>query len=346
MSVKEQQRAVRMPAPSLDVFYAPAAAADSWLRDDSVIALVRFGAHTQVSGVDARDMAIALPPLGPRDLVEVWRTAKPVTSGRQGDVRYAANGEILFGHVLIEESAAGGLASATRAGYVEMLRAIDALGYRQLVRVWNYFPGINTEADGLERYRSFCVGRYDAFAAAGLKEHQLAAASAIGTHAPGLLLYFVAAKEPGIPIENPRQVSAYHYPTQYGPRSPLFSRALLKQWASGSQLYISGTASVVGHRTCHENDAVAQVQETGRNIEAVISRANEVHPLALKSPRELSQLKIYLRRAEDISIDREIERLFGDSVPRVYLLADICRTGLLLEIDAVYSEQSPTHPKA
>jgi chorismate lyase/3-hydroxybenzoate synthase len=332
-----------MSAPSLDVFYAPAASAGDWLRDGSVIAVIRFGTRTQVNVADPREICIALPPLGPEDLVEVWRTATPVMIGCDGDLHWAKNDEVLFGHVLLEESTAGGLASAAHAAYLKMLRVVDGLGYRHLVRVWNYFPDINVEVHSLERYRAFCVGRYDAFAAVGFEEQRLAAASAIGTRGPGLLLYFVAAKESGTPIENPRQVSAYHYPTQYGPRSPLFSRALLKCWTNGIQLYISGTASVVGHRTFHAGDPVAQLQETGRNIEALIGRANKVHPLALKSPSELTHLKIYLRRPEDIALDAELERLFGHGMPRIYLLADICRTELLLEIDALYSQGSATH---
>lgn len=320
------------------MFYASADSADRWLGDDALVALLRFGSSTQVSTADCRDISIALPQLGPEDLIEVWRAATPVTRGRDGDLCYAINGEILFGHLLLDESATGGLASAARAGYREMLRAVEASGYPHLIRVWNYFPAINVEADGLERYRAFCVGRHDAFAAVGFESQRLAAASAIGTRAPGLLLFFVAAKAPGTPIESPRQVSAYHYPAQYGPRSPLFSRALVKQWEVGTQLYISGTASVVGHRTVHEGDAVAQLEETGRNIEALITRANEVHPLALKSPRELSLLKLYLRRPDDIVLDSDVQRLFGPLLPRLYLHADICRSGLLLEIDALYSD--------
>ena len=338
MNREAQERPLVTPPPSVDVFYAPADSADRWLGDDSLVALLRFGTSTHVSATDSRDISIALPPLGPEDLIEVWRAATPVTRGRNGDLCYALNGEILFGHLLIEESATGGLASAARAAYHEMLRAVEASGYPHLIRVWNYFPAINVEADGLERYRAFCIGRHDAFTAVGFESQQLAAASAIGTRASGLLLYFVAAKAPGTPIENPRQMSAYHYPAQYGPRSPLFSRALVKQWRVGTQLYISGTASVVGHRTVHEGDAVAQLQETGRNIEALIARANEMHPLVPKSLRELSLLKLYLRRPDDIVLDRDVQRLFGAALPRLYLHADICRSGLLLEIDALHCD--------
>jgi chorismate lyase/3-hydroxybenzoate synthase len=154
-----------------------------------------------------------------------------------------------------------------------------------------------------------------------------------------LLLYFLAASKPGMPIENPRQVSAFRYPKVYAPRHPLFSRAMLKQWDAGTHLYISGTASVVGHRTCHVGDTLEQLRETARNLEAIVSRTHELQPLALKSAAQLSLAKVYVRRAEDLfRIQSEFDRLFSPALPRTYLLADICRSDLLLEIDAFYCE--------
>lgn len=322
------------------MFYAPAAHAERWLADDRVIALFRFRDRTAVSAEDPREISIALPPLGPEDLVEVWRTPEPCKRGRAGDLFHATDGEMLFGHLLIDESGAGGIASAARAAYGHVLRTIQALGYPSLVRIWNYFPEINVETDGLERYRAFCVGRHDALTAAGLDDERLAAASAIGTHAPGLLIYFIAAKDPPNPVENPRQVSAYRYPPQYGPRSPLFSRAAVKRWTAGTHFYISGTASVVGHRTCHEGDHLEQLRETFRNIEALIGHARAAESLRIDSPRELKQLKIYVREPPHAELEDEVARLFGESMSRVYLLADICRAGLLLEIDGFYSEDA------
>jgi chorismate lyase/3-hydroxybenzoate synthase len=339
MSVRAGEAVGRRAAGVLQMFYAPAADAGRWLADDRVIALIRFANRTALSANDPREVSIALPLLGPQDLVEVWQTPAPAESGREKDLFYAADPEMLFGHLLMEESQAGGIASTTRAGYGQILRAIEALGYPCLVRIWNYFPAINVEADGLERYRAFCVGRYGALASAGLDEQRLAAASAIGTHAPGLLIYFIAAKEPPRPIENPRQVSAYRYPPLYGPRTPLFSRAVVKRWSAGTHLYISGTASVVGHRTCHEGNRAEQVRETFRNVEALIGEALTVESLAIGSARELKQLKIYVRESPHTEVEQEVARLFGDSLPRVYLQADICRAGLLLEIDALYSEE-------
>ena len=102
-------------------------------------------------------------------------------------------------------------------------------------RIWNYFPRINVESDGLERYRAFCVGpRHGRLDDSASRE--------CDRTRPGLL----SSRRRAASVE---QVSAYRYPALYGPRSPLFSRAVVKQWARSTQLYISGTASVVGHWT-------------------------------------------------------------------------------------------------
>jgi chorismate lyase/3-hydroxybenzoate synthase len=327
-------------AGAIESSYELAALADRWLADERVIALLRFGDRTAIDADDPRRISVALPLLGPQDLVEVWRAPLCVERGREGGVFYAVDGEMLFGYLLMDEAGNGGIAAAARAAYQQMLHVITSLGYPYLVRIWNYFPAINVEAEGLERYRAFCVGRYDALTAAGFDEQHLAAASALGTCAPGLLLYFIAAKAPPSPIENPRQVSAYRYPTLYGPRTPLFSRAIVKRWSRSTHLHISGTASVVGHVTCHEGDRLEQVRETARNLEALVAEARTAQSLRIPSARKLRHLKIYLRHPIDAEVEREVARLFGDAVPRVYLRADICRSGLLLEIDAFYSEES------
>jgi chorismate lyase/3-hydroxybenzoate synthase len=341
MSAQIQDLQFSRSAPGLDISYAAESSAEHWLRDDSVIALIRFGARTEISADDPRQISIGLPPLGPQRYVEVWRTRLPVIRGREHDLYYAMDGEILFGALVIEENGNGNLESAARAGYTRILKLTQSLGYKHLVRLWNYFPDINLEIDGLERYRAFCVGRYEAFSASGYRRQRLAAASAIGTHAPGLLLYFLAGSEPGTPIENPRQVSAFRYPKVYSPRHPLFSRAMLKRWNAGTHLYVSGTASVVGHRTCHMGDTLEQFRETTRNMEAIVSSLNELQPTALKTLAQLSHVKIYVRRPEDLfRIQSEFDRLFNPGLPRTYLLADICRSDLLLEMDAFYCEHA------
>ena len=86
MSVTGYDPAADMPGAAIEGFYAPVATAGRWLTDDRVVALLRFGNRTAVDAADPRQISIALPLLGPEELVEVWRTPLASTRGRQGEL--------------------------------------------------------------------------------------------------------------------------------------------------------------------------------------------------------------------------------------------------------------------
>ena len=92
--------------------------------------------------------------------------------------------------------------------------------------------------------------------------------------APLRLQIINASRLRAIPIENPRQVSAFHYPSQHGEESDL-ARAVVMPLVDGPLLLISGTASIVGHETVHHGDVVAQTHEIFANLSALIAAANE-----------------------------------------------------------------------
>ena len=81
-----------------------------------------------------------------------------------------------------------------------------------------------------------------------------------------------AARVPGTPVENPRQVSAYRYPRQYGPQAPSFARAMLPP-SQAMPLLLSGTASVVGHESKHHDCVESQLAETFANFDSLIAAA-------------------------------------------------------------------------
>lgn len=163
-----------------------------------------------------------------------------------------------------------------QAVYERLLQTVRQAGRPQLLRIWNYLPRINAIEGGEERYQTFNRGRRRAFAATGLPVGAGApAACALGTAQGTLRVAVLAGREPVLTIENPRQVSAYDYPRQYGEAPPLFSRAAWLPQAGGRDLlFISGTASIVGHATVHAGDVRAQTEESLRNIEAVLQSAN------------------------------------------------------------------------
>ena len=138
-----------------------------------------------------------------------------------------------------------------------------------LVRIWNFLPDINGTSHGSERYWQFNSARQDGFiACARAVTGAVPAACGVGSpRGAPLMIYFLASATAPSVIENPRQVSAYHYPPAYSPRSPTFSRACVVDFPNGRMLFISGTASILGHATVHIGDAAAQTRETLRNIE-------------------------------------------------------------------------------
>lgn len=316
----------------LTLFYCDSAHAAEWLADPCVLALVRFQESVATSS-DPRVCTIALPELGGTSTVEVWRGARPARTGVLDGVGYADNGAVLFLQLNLLESSAADLSLLTSTAYRRLFAAARARGYPHLLRVWNYFPAITREAGGLERYQAFCVGRHLAFLAERAEcESHLPAACAIGTRQPGLRIYALASREAGVQIENPRQVSAFHYPRRYGPTSPSFSRAILKTWgpSNAAHLYISGTASVVGHASQHL-ELMAQLEETLRNLQALLDQANS----ATLTPLRPTLLKAYMRPGFDPAPLRDrIVQTFG-AVPLLFLRAEICRADLLVEIEGV-----------
>ena len=177
------------------------------------------------------------------------------------------------------------LQAACEEAYAGIFRLLEAQGLPHLWRVWNYMADINGSSHGLERYRHFNVGRQDAFLAALRRVRgQVPAACALGLAAGPLSIAFLAGACPVRPIENPRQVSAYDYPEDYGPRSPTFSRGALVCLKDETLLFISGTASIVGHRSLHPGDVVAQCRESVANVAAVLAEpvigAGGVYPPA------------------------------------------------------------------
>lgn len=316
----------------LAVFYCDAGHSDKWLDDKRLLALIRFGSSPP-SVADPRICTVDLKELGAPPTAEIWLGAHSVQTSAAAGIYHADDGEVLFLQSRLEESAPEALQAHTVALYQRLLATAHALGYPHLLRIWNYFPNINQECAGLERYRAFCAGRHQALMAElRTFEASLPAASALGTHGSGLQVYALAARHPGVQIENPRQMSAFHYPPQYGRRSPSFSRAVLKNWSEQQlHLYISGTASIVGHTSLHQ-DLLSQLDETLSNLEILLAETSRRTAAGFA----MTLLKIYLRSALDPAPVRErIARKFGENLPLLFLHADICRRELLIEIEGL-----------
>lgn len=297
-----------------------------------VITVMHYGANND----DAADtLTLNLPALGNQELDEVWLARDTLVSGQQGDIEFRKNNELLFGKICLDESKFASLEACSNHAYTSILNFINKKEFPHLIRIWNFFPNINKETDSLERYQSFCVGRYDALEKVSEFERLLPAATAIGSHGGKFIIYFIATTKAGVQVENPRQISAYHYPKQYSPKSPSFARATLKHWPNVSQFFISGTASIVGHQTLHEDNVLIQLEEILKNIEALVISARDIHQQPIRDITGLSSMKVYIRHAEHYEMIQEALSLrMGKEVAIIYLEGDVCRSNLLLEIEA------------
>lgn len=274
-------------------------------------------------------------------LAEVWTSTQPLTYHQADGIHCAMDDEVLFGALQLEESPGTLLDVVTHTAYRRLLAQVRALGYPHLLRVWNYFPHINRESDGLERYQRFCAGRHQALAEglAGFP-HTLPAGTAVGTMSGPLKIHFLASRQPGTHVENPRQVSAYEYPLVYGPRSPSFARASLRQSISGSHLLIAGTASVVGHVSMHIGDPYRQTLEIMQNLNALLTHTEQLHGITRGQWYGQALFKVYIRHPEHVAMIRDIlQGQMPSHTQTLYLQGDMCRNELLLEVEGILGQE-------
>lgn len=321
-----------LPAPRMAFVDAPANGAmlDALLQESDVLAVFGFGAAAPAWREDPRYLRVALEPVA-RVPYEVWRVQGPVESASRGALRWASDGDFAFASIELDETAQGGLAAAAQEAYTELARWLTTHGMHAL-RIWNHIDAINLGTGDDERYRHFCSGR-----AAGMRAgfaHGYPAATAIGVRDGRRVLqvYWLAARRAGTPVENPRQMSAWRYPREYGPDAPCFARALRAPTRS-SQVYISGTAAIIGHSSHHHDDFTAQFDETLANIDSVLDAAQ-----AEKAGRYNAQylMKAYVRREEDLAAAAQLLKAARPQAMPLLLRGDICRGELLVEIDGVH----------
>ncbi len=274
-------------------------------------------------------------------LHEHWHADGTLQGGHSEGIHWRRNADVLYGVIELHEADAPAapegtspLQAASQQVYERLFALLRQQEVPHLWRVWNYLGRINGESHGLERYRQFNLGRHAAFVQAHRETGgQVPAACAIGFEGGPLSVAFLAGTTPVVPVENPRQVSAWRYPAQYGPQAPTFSRAALVYPPGQEALFISGTASIVGHETVHAGDVAAQCRETVRNLACVVQEANRLARAPTPFALDRMSHRAYVRHARDAAtVQHTLQPLLGGA-PLVCVQADICRSDLLVEVE-------------
>lgn len=230
-------------------------------------------------------------------------------------------------------------AGLVEQAYLSMYQQARAAGLPQALRIWQFIPAINQGHGDEERYKRFCVGRANALSQLGLSDHQMCAATAIGCQDPTFRLMGLFGQTPGHSIENPRQVSAWQYPRDYGPVAPAFARATVvglngRDASNGVGLMVSGTAAVIGHASAHPGDVLAQTAEAMANVERIVQEAKARFGAAVLDLGEASHVRVYLRHAKDWEAVSSLIHQRWPAVKLMGLQGDICREELLVELEA------------
>ena len=270
---------------------------------------------------------------------ECWYSRTPVQAIQHGHVRARHNQHVLWGCFSLPVPAQESCAAAVQQHYLQLFEVLRQTGFTQLWRVWNFVPNINlADAQGMEMYRAFNQGRAMAFARFFDQGEQtmpwatrrMPAATAVGCQGHDINVYFLAGRQAARHIENPRQRPAYKYPTEYGPRPPSFARASAVSLQKQHMLFISGTASIIGHSSVHIADLAGQCRTAVENMQIVAARAG-------RSLQQLTHFKVYVRHARDVPAVRALfQSMLGVGEEQIIcFVADICRQNLLVEIEAM-----------
>src|SRR4051812_29811335 len=169
------------------------------------------------------------------------------------------------------------LQARVREAYDSLASRIRGGPAKYPVRLWNHIPSIHAPMDaGRDRYMVFNAGRYEAFAGwYGGPEafgRDVATASGVGHDGRDLVIHCLSARDPGIAIDNPRQVAPHRYSTKYGPLPPCFARATVL--ADARRVLVGGTASIRGEDSLHLTSLSQQFEETLENLASVVAAAH------------------------------------------------------------------------
>ncbi len=242
--------------------------------------------------------------------------------------------------------------------HIQSLFENASLRFDQVIRTWLYLGGIVDQDGPEQRYKELNRARTEYYRDIDFLANRLPpnakgpifpASTGIGTEGRGIMMSAIALATErrdivAVPLENPRQTSAYDYGTHYSPKSPKFSRAMALSCGNYATIFISGTASITNSETRHPGDAVAQTHETLNNIEALISEENlQLHglPELGTTLSGLGLVRVYIKRQADYAgIRAACEQRLGE-LPTIYAVADVCRPDLLVEIEGIaFSKKS------
>lgn len=234
----------------------------------------------------------------------------------------------------------------------------ENMDFSNVFRQWNYIESITDTISGSQRYQIFNDVRTLFYSESDFI-HGYPAATGIGMTTGGVVIDFLAAANNNVwPVKNPQQVDAHKYSGEvlgnnklsdkFIKSSPKFERAKAIALDDSIIIYVSGTAAIKGQKSVVQNDAYYQTLVTIDNIEQLTGIKNLIAhhiPVSSLSVVEPVSFRIYAKTPADIQkVQTAFESKFGKMKNVQYLIADICRPELLVEIEGTYIIEKSNQP--
>lgn len=231
---------------------------------------------------------------------------------------------------------AGDTGQQARMVFGRIGEILEAEGFEvsEIVRQWNYIEGITEVNSGIQNYQLFNDARSGFYSLAEWIGGY-PAATGIGCGAGGVTVSIHAVKDAARfsrPIDNPIQVPAHGYSSKVLASgrdavrtTPKFERARLL----GNTVLISGTAAIKGEASSPSPDPVLQAITAIDVLEHLVEPSN-----ILPGCRNFryGSLRVYIKHPEDADAIVNTLKAYYSDIPMHFLMADICRPELLLEI--------------
>lgn len=225
----------------------------------------------------------------------------------------------------------------------------ENLNFSSVIRQWNYIENIYNASKNngklTQNYQIFNDVRSKYYQEEEF-ENGYPAATGIGMDVGGVIIDFIASSSSKnisvYSVNNPLQIDAHQY-SEYvligevnnNKTSPKFERAKVVSNHIVGDIYISGTAAIKGEETIKQNGIVAQTITTIENIKELITTDNlKKNGIEIfNNSVTMSSLRVYLKNKYDLREAKELCEQHFPNVSTLYLIADICRENLIVEIE-------------
>jgi enamine deaminase RidA (YjgF/YER057c/UK114 family) len=254
-----------------------------------------------------------------------------------------------------EDTDAGNILFRSETAFRQLHHILEEEGmdFSDIIRQWNYIEQITETLDQnnspSQHYQIFNDVRSKYYQLSNFK-NGFPAATGIGMDFGGIIIDAIAARfdheNSIIAVKSPVQLDAYTYSKEvlaennamcdFRRTTPKFERAKILNPSEKKWILISGTAAISGQASDDQLSVQHQTEMTIQNILRLISMENiSKHGIITNEKATFQSLRVYVKYKTDIPEVKAVCIKYFPELPIIYVVADICRPELLVEIEGL-----------